>query len=172
MFKIMGAVLLLCGTTAFGIYKGCLYSSRLEHMYEIKKAFLYIQGEIRYMSTPIPEALLGAAGRVRGSCREFFHKAAEELYAGNGKELKQVWEESISTEVTSELLEREAVEVLKEMGGQLGCLDRQAQERAIEYFLKKWDYLIEKRRKEKSNKLKLYYVCGVMGGLLMVIMIV
>ena len=47
-----------------------------------------------------------------------------------------------------------------------------AQEKAIDYFLKKWDYLIEKRRKEKSEKLKLYYVCGVMGGLLMVIIIV
>ena len=72
----------------------------------------------------------------------------------------------------AEVLEREAVDVLREMGGQLGCLDMHAQEKAIDKKKKKWDYLIEKRRKEKSEKLKLYYVCGVMGGLLMVIIIV
>ena len=97
---------------------------------------------------------------------------AMELYAGRGTELKQVWEETISREIQGEILEREAVDVLREMGGELGCLDMHAQEKAIDYFLKKWDYLIEKRRKEKSEKLKLYYVCGVMGGLLMVIIIV
>lgn len=172
VIKIAGAMLLLLGTTAFGVYKGCLYNSRLDNLYEIKKAFLYIQGEIRYMNTPMPETLDGAARQMKGQCRKFFSRVAMELYAGGGTELKQVWEETISREIQGEVLEREAVDVLREMGGQLGCLDMHAQEKAIDYFLKKWDYLIEKRRKEKSEKLKLYYVCGVMGGLLMVIIIV
>ena len=157
VIKIAGAMLLLLGTTAFGVYKGCLYNSRLDNLYEIKKAFLYIQGEIRYMNTPMPETLDGAARQMKGQCRKFFSRVAMELYAGRGTELKQVWEETISREIQGEIL---------------GCLDMHAQEKAIDYFLKKWDYLIEKRRKEKSEKLKLYYVCGVMGGLLMVIIIV
>lgn len=172
VMRMAGALLLLIGTTAFGVYKGCLYNSRLDNLYEVKKAFLYIQGEIRYMNTPIPETLESAARRMNGRCRQFFSRVAEELNSGKGVELKQVWETNISSEIHGELLEREAVEALREMGGQLGCLDMQAQEKAIDYFLKKWDDLIEKRRKEKAEKLKLYYVCGIMGGLLMVIIIV
>lgn len=172
VIKTAGALLLLIGTTAFGVYKGCLYNNRLDNLYEVKKAFLYIQGEIRYMNTPIPETLESAARQINGCCRQFFSRVAKELNEGKGVELKQVWETNISREIHGELLEREAVEALREMGGQLGCLDMQAQEKAIDYFLKKWDDLIEKRRKEKAEKLKLYYVCGIMGGLLMVIIIV
>lgn len=170
--KIAGAVLLMLGTTAFGIYKGCQYSVRLMNLYEVKKAFLHVQGEIRYMNTPMAETLEGASRQIKGNCADFFARVASELRAGNRKELKQVWEEAVSREIRGEFLEREAVEVLREMGAQLGCLDKQAQEMAIDYFLNKWEFLIEKRRKEKNEKLKLYYVCGIMGGLLMVIIIV
>ncbi len=170
--KILGAVLLVFGTTAFGVYKGCLYNSRLLNLYEIKKAFLYVQGEIRYMNTPMAETLEGAAHQIRGNSRRFFSRVSKELQAGSQKELKQVWEDAVSKEMGGECLEREAVEVLREMGGQLGCLDRQAQGQAIDYFLSKWEFLIEKRRREKNEKLKLYYVCGIMCGLLMVILIV
>lgn len=170
--KIIGAALLVAGTAALGVYKGCMYSSRLNNLYEIKKAFLYIQGEIRYMNTPMPETLESAAHQINGSCRRFFSRVAAELSDGQGADLKQIWEINISREIQGEFLEREAVEVLREMGGQLGCLDMQAQQKAIDYFLRKWDFLIEKRRKEKAGKLKLYYVCGIMGGLLMVIIIV
>ena len=165
--KAAGAILLLLGTTAFGIYKACMYNSRLDNLYEIKKAFLYIQGEIRYMNTPMPETLAGAARQIKGSCRLFFSRVASELDAGNGKELKQVWDKAVVNEIPQGILEREAVEALREMGGQLGCLDIRAQEKAIDYFLKRWDFLIE-----KGEKLKLYYACGVMVGLLMVIIIV
>lgn len=172
MVKVAGAILLLLGSTAFGVYKACMYNSRLDNLYEIKKAFLYIQGEIRYMNTPMPETLAGAARQIKGTCRRFFSRVASELDAGIGKELKQVWENAVANEIPHGVLEREAVETLREMGGQLGCLDTQAQEKAIDYFLKKWDFLIETRRRERAEKLKLYYACGVMGGLLMVIIIV
>lgn len=170
--KIMGAVLIIIGTSAFGIYKGYLYNKRLLNLYEIKKAFLYVQGEIRYMNTPMVETLEGASHQIRGDCRKFFARTASELQAGGQRGLKQVWDDAVSKEMEGEALEREAVEVLREMGGQLGCLDRQAQEKAIDYFLSKWEFLIEKRRREKNEKLKLYYVCGIMCGLLMVILIV
>lgn len=172
VLKIAGAVLLIFGTTAFGMYKGCQYNTRLMNLYEIKKAFLHIQGEIRYMNTPMAETLEGAARQIGGNCGSFFSRVATELQEGTRKELKQVWEEAVLQEIRGEFLEREAVEALREMGAQLGCLDKQAQEKAIDYFLNKWEFLIEKRRKEKNEKIKLYYVCGIMGGLLMVIIIV
>lgn len=172
MLKWLGAILLVAGTTAFGVYKGCLYKSRLEYMEEIKRAFLYIQGEIRYMNTPMPETLESTAHQMNGACRIFFSKAASGLLDGRGKAFHQVWEEAMKSGISEEALEREARTVLQEMGGQLGCLDRQAQEQAIHYFLIKWEELIEKKRREKKDKLKLYYVCGVMSGLLMVIIIV
>ena len=133
--KVAGAFLLVLGTTALGIYKAGQYNSRLNNLYEIKKAFLYIQGEIRYMNTPMPETLEGAARAVTGVCRRFFSEVASRLCAGAGTDLQQVWERVADSELPTELIEREAREALRDMGGQLGCLDLRAQERAIDFFL-------------------------------------
>lgn len=172
MLRIVGIVIILLGSTAFGIYKSCVYVNRLNNLYEIKKVFLYIQGEIRYMNTPMPEVLEGAAIRVKGQLREFFFRIAEELNRKNRKEFRKIWEETIRQELSAEVMEKEALSELSQMGGQLGCLDLKAQEKAIDYFLQKWEFIIEKRRKEKESRLKLYYACGIMGGLLMVIILI
>lgn len=172
MVRIAGIVIVLLGTTAFGIYKSCVYVNRLNNLYEIKKVFLYIQGEIRYMNTPMPEVLDGAAMRVKGQLNRFFRHVAGELNQRNRKEFREIWEETIRQELSGEVMEKEALSELCQVGGQLGCLDLKAQEKAIDYFLQKWEFIIEKRRKEKDGRLKLYYACGIMGGLLMVIILV
>lgn len=172
MLKLAGIVIILCGTTALGIYKSCQYLNRFRNLNEIKKVFLYIQGEVRYRNTPMPETLEAASYKVRGPLGRFFCDVAEGLDEKKGMDFKEVWERCLLQDVSGDILEREAREELAGMGSQLGCLDRQAQEKEIDYFLNKWEFIIEKRQKEKSNRLRLYYICGVMGGLLMVIMLV
>lgn len=172
MLKLLGVIIILFGTTALGMYKAYVYLNRLNNLNEIKKAFLYIQGEVRYMNTPLPETLETVAARVRGPLQVFFQNVAMGLNGKNGRDFKGIWEERFLEDVSADMLEREAGEELLQMGGQLGCLDRKAQEKAIDYFLKKWEFITERRQKEKNNRLRLYYVCGIMGGLLMVIILV
>ncbi len=172
ILKGVGIVLLLLGTTTFGVYQAGLYIRRLNNLYEIQKAFLYIQGEIRYLNTPLPEALEGAAYRVKEPCARLFSSVAEELGEKAGVEFQYVWKEAVCREITPEILEREAREELMEMGGQLGCLDGKTQERVINYFLEKWEGIIQQRCKEKSHRLKLYYVCGIMSGLLVMMILI
>lgn len=172
MLKLVGIIVVLCGTTALGIYKSCQYMSRFRNLNEIKKAFLYIQGEVRYRNTPMPETLEEAAFKIKGPIGSFFRHVSGRLDEKKGLDFKEVWERCLLEDVSGEVLEREAREELAGMGSQLGCLDRQMQEKAIDYFLDRWEYIIEKRQSEKSNRLRLYYVCGIMGGLLMVIILV
>ncbi|MCM1246154.1 MAG: stage III sporulation protein AB [Roseburia sp.] len=172
MLKLAGIFIILCGTTALGMYKSCQYVTRFRNLTEIKKVFLYIQGEVRYRNTPMPETLEAAACKVKGPLGNFFRHVSGSLEKKSGLDFKEIWEQCLFQDVPGEILEREAREELAGMGSQLGCLDRQAQERAIDYFLDKWEFIIEKRQREKSNRLRLYYVCGVMGGLLVVIILV
>ncbi len=91
MAKILGAVLLVLGTTAFGIYKGCLYNSRLLNLYEIKKAFLFVQGEIRYMNTPMAETLEGAAEAIWQFNKEIIDNVCDLIPAGKWEGSLAVW---------------------------------------------------------------------------------
>lgn len=172
MLKWIGIVIVLSGSTALGVYKSCMYINRLNNLQEIKKAFLYMQGEMRYRNTPMTELFTMVARRIKGPFRCFFQSMAERLERKNAGDLREIWKCCLEEEIAGDVLEKEAREEFLEMGGQLGCLDRQAQEKAIDYFLEKWELIIEKRRKEKQNRLRLYYICGVMGGLLVVIILV
>lgn len=172
MLKLVGVFVVLLGSTALGIYKSSQYVSRLNNLYEIKKAFLYIQGEIRYMNTPMAETMEAVAGRMKGSLRKFFHDTAIELEKRDAIAFSRVWDVSVKKNISKDILEKEAVDELLGIGSQLGCLDLKAQERVIDYFLEKWEILIERRQKEKNNRLKLYYMCGIMGGLLTVIILI
>ena len=172
MLKLAGMVIVILGSVALGMYQACMYVNRLNNLHEVKKAFLYIQVEIRYMSTPLPELLEEVAGRVKGPFRRFFTRVADELSGKNAGMVREVWKACYHKEITREVLEKEAEEEFLEMGGQLGGTDCRTQEKAIDYFLEKWEFIIEKRRKEMTNKLRLYYVCGVAGGVLMVIILV
>ena len=83
MLKLAGMVIVILGSVALGMYQACMYVNRLNNLHEVKKAFLYIQGEIRYMSTPLPELLEEVAGRVKGPFRRFFTRVADELSGNN-----------------------------------------------------------------------------------------
>jgi hypothetical protein len=78
----------------------------------------------------------------------------------------------VAEEIPDDVLQTEARREFIEIGSHLGCLDQKAQEQSICYFLEKWNWLIEKRQKEKSNYLRLYSVCGIMGGLLLVMILI
>ena len=71
MLKLVGIVIVLLGSVALGMYQACMYVNRLNNLHEVKKAFLYIQGEIRYMSTPLPELFIGGR-QGKGAIPPFF----------------------------------------------------------------------------------------------------
>ena len=162
MLKLAGMVIIILGSAALGMYQAGMYMNRLNNLHEVKKAFLYIQGEIRYMSTPLPELLEEVAGKIKGPFRRFFSEVAAELSRKNAGMVREIWKECYRKEITRDVLEKDAEEEFLEMGGQLGGTDCRTQEK----------FIIEKRQKEKTNKLRLYYVCGVAGGVLMVIILV
>lgn len=172
MVKVIGAIIVILGTTSLGGYLSFVYKNRLNNLYEIRKAFLYIQGEIHYMNTPMPELLEMVSLRIKGPFRFFFQTVAGESGIRSAGGLKEIWRESYHKEISWKLLEKEAEDEFMEIGGQLGVLDRTTQEKAIDYFLQKWEWIIEKRQRDQSSKIRLYYVCGVAGGILVVLLLV
>lgn len=132
MLKLAGMVIILLGAAALGMYQAGMYVNRLNNLYEVKKAFLYIQGEIRYMSTPLPELLEEVAGRIKGPFRRFFSGVADELSRKNAGMVREIWKECYRKEITRDVLEKDAEEEFLEMGGQLGGTDSRTQEKAID----------------------------------------
>ncbi len=154
------------------MYLAGKYVNRLNNLYEIQKAFLHIQGEIRYLNTPMPEVMEGAARKMKEPLQSAFLQVSMKLEQHQGSGFQDIWGQILEQEITKDMLEQEAKEELLAMGSQLGSLDHSTQEKAIDYFLEKWERMIQSRREEKANRLKMYYACGVMTGAVLVMILV
>ena len=54
----------------------------------------------------------------------------------------------------------------------IGILNQNAEQNEVNALLKQLEDMIQKRNKEKQNRLKLYYVCGIMVGAMLTILLV
>lgn len=172
IYKIIGSLVLVAGTAALGVYYAGQYMERLRNLIELKKALMQMQGELRYLHSAMPELLETIGKRMRGVLKRFFLSLASEMEKREQGDFVSLWDRQIKEKIPDSALEPEARTLLWEMGRQLADNDRQSKEDGITFALKQLEEMIEKRNKEKQNRLKLYYVCGIMVGVMLTILLV
>lgn len=172
IYKIIGSLVLVAGTAALGVYYAGQYMERLRNLIELKKALMQMQGELRYLHSAMPELLETIGKRMRGVLKRFFLSLASEMEKREQGDFVSLWDRQIKEKIPDSALEPEAKTLLWEMGRQLADNDRQSKEDGITFALKQLEEMIEKRNKEKQNRLKLYYVCGIMVGVMLTILLV
>ena len=172
IYKIVGSLILLVGTAALGIYYAGLYMERLRNLMEMKKALMQMQGELRYLHSAMPDLLETIGKRTRGVLSLFFLSLAKEMDKKEQGDFASLWCCQMKKKIPVSALEPEARNLLFETGRQLADNDRQSKEEGLTFALKQLEDMIHRRNKEKQNRLKLYYVCGIMVGAMLTILLV
>ena len=164
IYKIVGSLILVVGTAALGVYYAGQYMERLRNLIELKKALMQMQGELRYLHSAMPDLLETIGNRTRGVLSRFFLSLAKEMEKKEQGDFASLWDSQIKKKIPASALEPEA--------RQLADNDRQSKEDGITFALKQLEDMIQKRNKERQNRLKLYYVCGIMVGAMLTILLV
>ncbi len=172
IYKIVGSVVLFLGTAAMGIYYAGQYMERLRNLIELKKALMQMQGELRYLHSAMPDLLETIGKRARGVMSCFFLSLAKEMEQREQGDFASLWCGQVKKTIPPSALEPEARSLLLETGRQLADNDRQSKEEGLTFALKQLEEMIRKRNKEKQNRMKLYYVCGIMVGVMLTILLV
>ncbi|MGN1206509.1 MAG: stage III sporulation protein AB [Eubacterium sp.] len=172
IYKIVGSVILFLGTAAMGIYYAGQYMERLHNLIELKKALMQMQGELRYLHSAMPEILETIGNRTCGVMSHFFVALGKEMEQKEHGDFESLWGWQVKENIPPSALEPEARSLLLETGRQLADNDRQTKEEGLTFALKQLEEMIHKRNKEKQNRLKLYYVCGIMVGAMLTILLV
>ena len=110
--------------------------------------------------------------RTNGTIGEFFLALSKEMEQKTHGDFSNIWTRQVMKKISPSVLEPEAKTILLETGKQLADTDRRTKEEGLTFALKQMEDLIQKRKEEKQNRLKLYYVCGIMVGLMLTILLV
>ena len=170
--KIIGMVMVILSTTAYGIILGRDIKARLKELKELKKIVFLMKGEIGFLHTPLLEALENVSFR----CDEPF-KGMITGFVKYGKEVDkrpfcEIWKEGMIDGISKTHLSKEEKALFMKLGKELGLSDIKTQQNAMDSFLNELDLNINVLEKAVPNKVKLYNSMGIMLGLVIAIIMI
>lgn len=167
LYKIIGGALIIAATTVFGCSKARALSERVNSLLRIKTALSVLESEIIFSANHMKRAFLRLADTV-GPAFLFREAAARLEEDGVGK----AWRDAVDKYRKKLCLADEDVRMLKTLSAELGMTDRENQVKNLRRVAALLDTALIKAREEYDRSARLYRSCGIMAGLLVVILLV
>ena len=167
--KILGALLILTGCGGFGMMICIAYRREEEMLVQLLHALDYIQCELRFRLTPLPELCAQAGANSKGRISQFWICLSEELRRQalpDASRCIPAAKESVGT------LPQHVDRVLEMLSLSLGQFDIQGQLQALESTRNHCAAELESMRNGKETRLRSYQTLGICAGAALVILLV
>lgn len=169
MFKMIGALLVLVASSAFGFCLCEEFEQKQEILATLLQMMQYISDRIMTECDSLSEAFIHTSARMEEPYSIFLAAVSERMDGEEGTPLARIWQEECSR-LLEAIGEEETQQLLKCMD-QTGFADRAQQTgqigRYCEYLQKKLDGM----EKTKADKCKIYKTIGIMAGILCVVIL-
>lgn len=172
IMKIIGCVLIIISSTGIGFYFSSDMKCRIEELREWKKLVCLLRGDIRYASTPLPEAICSISRRHKGSFHGFLNYIGNRLQELSGESLAVVWKSAVEKELLHTSLSKKDKMQLIYFGENLGYLDKDMQMNTLELYLAQLDEEISDLNRTVKEKAYLYNSMGIMAGIFISIIMI
>ena len=169
MIKWLGSIMVLLASTGIGLLAGEKKKERRNQLKELLLHMKVLYGEIEYGRTALPEVLEIVASRNQGDMTCFFEKVSGELNKMQGDSFYTVWCRCMESELAATSLQKKDRSLLKGLGENLGFLDQKMQLTTITHYIMGLEAAIEDAEKEVNEKVKLYNMLGILGGIFITI---
>ena len=170
--KIIGMVMVILSTTAYGIILGRDIKLRLKELKELKKIVFLLKGEIGFLHTPLLEALENVSFRCDEPFKQMLLDFVRFGRESNRRPFVEIWDEGIGAGIGKTHLSKEEKQLLLNFGKELGLSDIKTQQNAMDSFLNELEMSINSLEKTVPNKVKLYNSMGIMLGIVIAIIMI
>ena len=169
MYKWIGAVMILGACGGFGFSMALRHKKEEWELRQLLTALDFMECELQYRLTPLPELCRAAARQVNGSIRQVFIRLAEEL------------ERQISPDVHScmdavlaecEDLPQRTGSILAQLGRSFGRFDLQGQINGLESARETCRRVLNDLSVNRDTRLRSYQTLGLCAGAALVILFV
>ncbi len=169
MIKIVGSIMVLLASTGIGLLAGERKKQRIKQLKELMIHMKVLYGEIEYGRTALPEVMRIVASRNQGDITGFFEKLSTELSGLTGEPFSVIWNRCMETELGETYLDKKDQLLMKGLGENLGFLDQKMQLTTIGHYMMNLESTIEEASAEIKEKVRLYNLLGVLGGIFITI---
>ena len=167
--KVTGALLVMVSCTGLGTETARQLKERRKLLETLKRMISQLKGEILYSNLPLPAAFLRAGQRNAGAAAALFLSIAKRMEETEGESFDEVWKLETELFFKSCPLDTAEMEGLRAFGSCLGYLDRDMQERTIDFYMEELEQGIQVLRKAEPEKCRLFRGLGILGGLFLTV---
>ena len=167
--KILGAVLILTGCGGFGMMICMSYKREEEMLNQMIHAMDFIQCELQFRMTPLPELCAQASNGCKGKISQFWKHLSEELLQQISPDVSgcvTAAKESCGT------FSSRVDKVLEMLSLSLGQFDAQGQLQALEAARNHCRTELDSMRVNRETRLRSYQTLGICTGVALVILLV
>lgn len=167
--RILGAILVILGCGSFGFLIAASHRREVRVLRQLLAALDFMQCELQYRLTPLPDLCRQAATAHHGIIRNVFHLLAAEL------------EDQISPDVERCMhavllklkdIPKQTREVMVLLGRSLGRFDLEGQLNGLEAARQECRGFLEALTRDQSVRLRSYQTLGLCAGAALVILFI
>lgn len=164
LIKIMGSILILAGSCGCGWYQAFREKKRIQALQELQQLLLLLYGDIEYAAGDLVANLDRLSEKSR-YFSDFFCHVRDRLEARSGRTLYQIWRVEVGNSLGRDILKREDLELIDEIGRELGGLDRHTQLKLLQIQGQRIGQRIQDAQREYQGKARICHVLGVTVGI-------
>lgn len=171
MIKIIGAVLLIAGTAAWGLSGVIRLRNRAKNLSALCYAVGAMRSEICDRLTPTPEVLEMLSGEAQYPANLLFNNASERMMSIGTQPFSVIWRGAV--ENTPELLLNGGeAEVLCELGLFLGRYNVEEQRSAFDHAERRLEEMTHKAEAVRDTNSRMHAFLGVAAGIFAVVILI
>ena len=168
MLRILGALLLTGGCTAFGVQASARLGKRVTYIAAWRMAIEQLRAEMSCRVRALPELAKHLAETAPQGLCDDFHKLAEMLQRPNDERYAHIWTRWVKT---LPLIHAEERAVIVDLGQLLGRYELDSQLTAMDSAEARLAQIEERAQVRKDKLSRLYAASGLLGGAAMAVVL-
>lgn len=169
MLRVIGAVLVMAGTVGLAWREVERLGERVEVLRGLQGAVAYLEEELAFRFTPLPQLLEQLSQNRQGAVGAFFGNVGKKMEQGDVP-LRQGWRQGV--EQTLSMLKDEEQKTVAELGEVLGQYDAKTQVQTLKLTGERLAGAYIAAQEERGRLGKVYLALGVAGGLVTVLVLI
>lgn len=167
-YRWMGAVLVIVGCGGFGFSMAAGYRREAATLRQLIRVLNYMEWEMQYRLTALPELCRQAGKEAKGPVREVFANLARELDWRSAPDAASCMASALKR---SRNLSRGCREILMELGRTLGRFDLPGQLKGLQEVRKACQGELDALEKNRDVRLRSYETLGLCAGAALAILL-
>ena len=170
--KIIGLLMVFVGCILFGSMINEKYKMRIKELQAFIRGFECLQREINYRLTPFAEGCDEASKHIGYGVDDLFRQFAKALEQGDSLEPQKLWQDLLSSQKSRYHLQTEDYHILESFGNRIGVLDKEMQEKDLDYLIKRLSDTVSLLEQEQGKSTKMSLELSILVGACLCILLI